>query len=294
MEKDKKYKRIGWATTAVVQLAMLILFYFLIAWKEPFPPIPTYGIELNFGFQETGAGDDTPQSSQVEPIEQEEAVDPLNEVSEEEVATPEEISSEAVEEQISETPEFEDIQTPDVIEATKAVEEPVKTPKKVIETPKEPAKEPIKKAVEPVKEPVPVQEALMPSNNSNAENKEASQGDAAIPKGDQGKEEGTIDGRAIYGSQGNSEGASLQLAGWTWGEPPKPNDKSLESGEIIYKITIDKDGYLTKIDLDKSTISPDIERVYRQSIDRLTFYKTDDNKPAANSTGYVKFIIKTK
>lgn len=295
MEKDKKYKRIGWITTVTVQLLMLLLFYFLIAWKEPFPPIPTYGIELNFGFTEAGSGE--------EPIEEIEQTQPLESETEEITEEPNEIQDEVVE-QVDEVVEevitpieeaepiveevFVDQTSPVVINETPAEKKPeikMEEPNKVEE-----AKPVETKKEDPVVAPVN-QEALMPTTDNGT--KTSSQGTTGTT-GDEGKEEGTLDGRALYGSQGSSDGASLELSGWTWDSKPEPNDNSSETGEIVYKITVDSKGELEKIELIFFTVSQNILPIYYQSVQRLSFNKTNDYKPASKSTGIVKFIIKNK
>lgn len=293
MEKEKKYKRIGWLTSFLVQVSMLLLFYFLVAWKEPFPPIPTYGIELNFGFEQSGRGEEAQQpASETElPAETEPIEEPVEEVIpepvEESVVEPEADHEEA----IVDEPDFEEVESPDVIPEQSSEE--VET-EQIVETIPE-VEEEIKEEpeVETQNESEEIEtEALMPSNNEKGTENQ-SQGESE-PGGDEGKEEGTIDGRAIYGSQGNSEGASLQMAGWSWDFKPEPDDKSFEAGKIVYKIIIDADGYLSRIDIVSSTVSPDVERVYRQSVERLSFSKTNEYKSAPTSTGYVTFIIRTK
>ncbi len=276
MEKDKKYRRIGWWTAILTQVVMLILFYFLIAWKEPFPPIPSYGIELSFGIDRTGQGEEAPASLEPEEVieeseTQEEPVDEPEEVVE--AAEPaEEVveETEVPEEPITETP------SPDVVE--KKIEEPKPEPVKT----EEPAKE-VKK------------EEQKPANNPTvSETPSPSQGNTNEP-GDEGKKEGKLDDRALYGNQGGgSNGASLQMTGWVWDFKPSPNDKSDETGKIVYKITIDDEGYITKIELQSSTVSPEIQRLYRQSVERLSFSKTSEYKPAPTSTGTITFLIQTK
>ena len=114
----------------------------------------------------------------------------------------------------------------------------------------------------------------------------------------EGEEEKEIDQRAIYGSQGtntgDSEGANLALAGWVWDFKPKPDDQSDESGKIVYKIVVDQDGYLVKIETVTSTVSPSVERKYRSAVEKLTFSKTADYKTAPVSTGTITFIIKSR
>ncbi len=107
--------------------------------------------------------------------------------------------------------------------------------------------------------------------------------------------ESSIDDGTIYGRQrGGSNGASLQMAGWVWDFKPNPNDKSDESGKIVYMITIDDEGYIQNIKLQSSTVSRSVERVYRQSVERLSFSKTGDYKPRPTSTGTITFLIHAK
>lgn len=275
LDKDKKYRRIGWWTAILTQVVMLILFYFLIAWKEPFPPIPSYGIELSFGLDQTGQGEVAPATPQ--PREVIEESEPQEETAEAE-ETSEPATEEVVEEAEVPTEPVTQTPSPDVVE--KKVEEP------------KPKPEPVK-TVEPAKE-VKKEEQKPASTPTVSEKPSPSQGNTNEP-GDQGKKDGKVDDRALYGSQGSGgNGASLQMTGWVWDFKPNPNDKSDETGKIVYKITIDDEGYITKIDLVSSTVSPEIQRLYRQSVERLSFSKTSEYKPAPESTGTITFIIQTK
>jgi len=110
----------------------------------------------------------------------------------------------------------------------------------------------------------------------------------------QGEPEAEIDERALYGSVSGQDGASLQMSGWIWDFEPTPQDNSQESGKIVYKVTIDDEGYIIKIVPQTSTVSPSVEKYYRQAVERLTFSKTSSYKPAPTSSGTITFIIKTK
>lgn len=55
-QEEKNRKRKAWITSGGIQVALLLLFYFLVAWQAPNPPNPEFGIELNFGLVETGSG----------------------------------------------------------------------------------------------------------------------------------------------------------------------------------------------------------------------------------------------
>ncbi len=275
MEKDKKYRRIGFLTAIVTNVVLLVLFYFLIAWKEPFPPIPSYGIELSFGNMQTGQGEQAPSTP--EPTEVTEEIEPV-ETPDEAEETPTETTQEVTEE--AEVPEdpITEAPSPDVVE------------KKVEEAPK---LEPVKK-VEQTPREVKKEEPKPSNAPTTSETPSPSQGQTNQP-GDEGKPEGKLDDRAIYGSQGGgSNGASLQMAGWVWDFKPNPDDKSSETGKIVYKITVDDEGYIQGIVLQSSTVSPSVERIYRQSVERLSFSKTGDYKPAPTSSGTITFLIQTK
>ncbi|MEO9484643.1 MAG: hypothetical protein ABJG47_14390 [Ekhidna sp.] len=260
-KKEEQNKRIGWLTSVIVQLVLLILFYFIIAWREPFPPIPEYGIELGFT---TSAG--APATSS--PSEQAPATEEVTQEQEEQ--TESEVVQEVVEaeENIQEEATVSEVDSPIKVEEAKPEES-------------EPAEE---------EQEVDSRAVMTPSETNSEESSEnPSEGE---------EEEKEVDERAIYGSQGNNtgdaEGANLALAGWVWDFKPKPDDQSDQSGKIVYKIVVDQDGYLVKIETVTSTVSPSVERKYRQAVEKLTFSKTADYKAAAVSTGTVTFIIKSK
>lgn len=291
-QKEKKYRRIGWISSIVTQVVLLILFYFLVAWREPFPPIPSYGIELSFGVEETGRGDVPVSNPEPETEENEVAEEvteePVEEVSPEEVLPEEETVEETSEAEAAETVEtpVTEIPSPDV---TDTETEQVKTEAPVKDK-EEPRKErPVEKAEE---SSALNPSATMPTADESSEVNETK--GTTETEGSEGKEDGTIDGRALMGEQGSSNGASLSLAGWGWVSPPDPKDESDESGKIVYKIKVDDEGYLIGIELLTSTVSPVVERYYRQSVEKLEFYKTSSQQSAPVSTGTITFIIRAK
>ena len=285
MSEEKKNQRTALIVSSVFHVGLLILFFFLIAWKKPDPPLPEYGIELNFGLDDTGSGE-APQPEPTKVIEEE----PIEEVPEEQPV-----------EQVTETPPVEEVPEPieEVTEPVEEVEEPVEeviTETQEAESPvvveeKAPAKQ--VEVVEKVKEPVPKpkQESLYPGSAK----KSANQGDDAEKVGDKGKEDGKIDERAIYGAKGSADGASLQMAGWNWDNLPRPNDPSNENGRIVFQITIDDQGEIIGVKTLEKTVSPAIERLYREAVADLTFSRTStDIRPAATSIGKITFIIRAK
>ena len=71
--------------------------------------------------------------------------------------------------------------------------------------------------------------------------------------------------------------------------------------EVIVKavegdvVTIDDEGYIVESPIPiVSTVSPSVEKYYRQAVERLTFSKTSAYKTAPTSTGTITFVIKSK
>jgi len=267
--EEKKDRRIAAIVSFGVNAGLFLLFFFLLAWQAPDPPLPEYGIELDFGLDNTGAGETTrPEPTPV--VEEEPIEEVTKEVEVEEVEAVEETPPEEVQESVEQVEQVAPIEdSPDV------VEEVTETTEEVIEEPEE-----------PVKEPVPG--SLYPSKNTN-------QGNSEDPVGNQGKEDGKVDDRALYGAQGPKDGASLQMAGWNWDYIPRPQDDSSESGRITFQITIDGRGEIISIRTLEKTVSPAVERIYREAVEELTFSRTGNNaRSATTSTGKISFIIRSK
>jgi len=114
-------------------------------------------------------------------------------------------------------------------------------------------------------------------------------------EGDKGDEKGSIDSRALYGSQGGGGGPHLELSGWMWDFTPNPRDTSNENGKIVFEIKIDDRGEIISVRTIEKTVSPEIERIYRQEVESLTFSPISSNtRPAPVSTGKITFIIRSK
>lgn len=278
--EEKKTKKRALFIAVGSHVALLILFFFLLAWKEPYPPKPEYGIELNFGMDQVGAGTVQPETP---PATQQEEVEEVQE----EITETEEVVAEEI---IEESQPVEEVQ--EEIE-TQPLESPVKEEKKVEEPKPKPKKPVTEKPKETETAPKEVKKDNQQDQTSTA--KDSNQGDNPNTTGDKGDSQGSLDSRALYGSQGGGDGASLDLAGWMWDFTPKPNDTSSESGRIVFQIKIDDQGEIISVRTLEKTVSPTVEKVYRQAVERLTFSKKADNAiPAPISTGTITFIIKSK
>jgi hypothetical protein len=125
---------------------------------------------------------------------------------------------------------------------------------------------------------------------------ESNRGDDKNEQGTKGKEEGTIDARGLYGSQGGGGGGtSLNMSGWQWDFLPKPKDNTSESGKIVFEIKIDDRGQIIYIRTLEKSVSPAVEKIYKSEVEKLTFSKTSGNtRPAPISTGTITFILRAR
>lgn len=268
-EKEKKdFKHRALMVAAGLHLFLLILFFFIMAWRAPDPPKPNYGIELNFGLEQAGSGD-------VQPLEQP-SPQPQEQPQPEE-STPQPVEDNQEVQEVTETTPQESVTQPDEgLVSEKPVEPQPKEVQKPVEKPKQKSK------------PEVDQRSLFPGGNQ-------SQGDQENASGDQGSREGSVDAQALYGSQGGGGGgASLNMAGWSWDQVPKPQDTSSETGRIVFQIKIDDQGYVVSVKTIESTVSPAIERIYLDEVRKTTFSKTDNASVPPFSTGTITFVLKAR
>ena len=105
-----------------------------------------------------------------------------------------------------------------------------------------------------------------------------------------------IDERALFNkntsSSSGSKGSSLEMQGWVWDIEPNPIDNSRESGKIVFEIIVDYYGEIIGLKTIETTLSPNIEKIYKEEIYKLTFSPTNNNNPAELSKGKITFLIK--
>lgn len=284
-EQEKKNQRIALFTTIGIHGVLFLLFFFMVAWRAPNPPLPEYGIELNFGMDDQGSGAVQPR----EPVGSEGTQEEEPDQPEEQEIVPETtppVETEPVEQEI-----------------TSKVESPVKVEEKKVE-PK--PKKPVEKKPEPKKEevvkPVVDQNATYKpaspkaeSNNTTTDGKagaKGSQGDDRSKSGDKGSPEGSLDANAQYGKQGGGGGPRLDLAGWMWDSTPTVSVPNNESGRIVFEIKVDDNGDIVSIKTIERSVSIEAEQACRKEVERLSFTKTGANVPDI-STGKITFVIRS-
>ncbi len=297
-EEEKKNKRVAMITTAGITVGVFLLMLLVVAWRAPDPPLPEYGIELNFGMDVSGSGvvQYTQPAGQPD-VTPEDIIEETSEPTEAEPAEEVPVVEEALPEQAEPARE----QIVSKVESPVAVKE---EPKTAVTPAEKPAEKPVEKkpAPEPVKEtPKPTPKAVYTpgaEKNDAASNKQGearSQGDDVNKAGDKGSPEGQVDAKALYGkSGGGAGGSSLDLAGWQWDSRPAPSIPDDELGGVVrFEIKVDDRGEILSIRTLERSVSPESEQICRKAIEKLTFSKTGANVPAV-STGTITFVIRSR
>lgn len=288
--QKNKDKQIGWLVSFSVHALILVLFFFIMAWQAPDPPLPEYGIELNFGLEQAGSGFEQPTVTPTPPtIEDEgEPEEQIEEVQEQIIEEPQE----SVPEEETAAEELPDSRQEDSPVETQPTEEP---------TPADPVKKEIDEEGQPGSEPVKQETVVEPKVAKKVANPKtlypgaSSQGSKEKEAGDAGDPEGSVDSRALLGKSGGGGGPSLDLAGWRWDNTPNPNDNSKENGRIVFIIKVDDNGEVFSVITRERTVSATVEQLYRREVEKLTFSPISGNTIIAPiSTGKITFIIRSK
>ncbi|MBS1556005.1 MAG: cell envelope integrity protein TolA [Bacteroidetes bacterium] len=277
---EKKNKRIAAVTSIGIHSALLILFLFLMAWRQPNPPdkykLP--GVEINLGFVDEGSGE-------VQPNEQPGTENPVpEEQTEQTIPQPEEkVEEQQPEEQVVSKEESHVV---------------------VKEQKKEPVKEkPIEKPVDSKpKETKPIEEKktepTKPAESKQGKNV-PSQGDDKGKTGDKGNPDGKPDAKALYpepGGGGGGDGAKLEMDGWVWAtQPEKPtNLPDNEPGIVEFEIECDANGDIFRIVPKKKGLSPTAENLLKLAIQKGSLLRKSNTPAPPRSKGTVVFVLKTQ
>jgi len=105
-----------------------------------------------------------------------------------------------------------------------------------------------------------------------------------------------LDERGLYKAyEGAQTGITLELPGWTWDTVPQPQDDTEENGTIVFEITIDDLGEVIAVKTLDKTISPLVEKIYKDALIKLTFSKTAERSAyAPTTTGKITFILRAQ
>jgi len=303
--EDRQRIAISWALSIGITIAMLGLFFF-IRLNGSLPksePLELF-VEVNYGTSKVGKGDiqtfNKPNDSKVAENMRADA-DEVKKVKS--ISTP------------KPTPP-----TPPKIESTKptktVAEKPAITSKE--ESPVEaPEKTDIKKSsgsatssapvVKPAPEKAVNKDALFTKSSgsksgSNGTNGTKSgiggnnNGDDADGVGDKGSKTGSLFAKTYKGegSGGNGSGTSLNLSGWGMNGRPVVDDNSDATGDITFKITVDKNGRVKNIVQQNSTVTDyAVINKYKNAVRSIVFVPKSSNVPD-ESTGTITFKIRSR
>ncbi|MFC2116781.1 TonB family protein [Bacteroidota bacterium] len=200
-------------------LSFLIFFGFMV----PDPPPDEEGILINFGTDETGAGDQEPMFSEIPEV----ATPPPQEAS-----TPTESTEEIISQDFEEAP---------VVEAQEEI-----TQEEIIETPVE---EVIADAEEtpppPEEEPPVVNERALYKGRANTDETTGSEG-ITQGEGNQGSITGSPDSdNYSEGLSSGSGGIDFSLTGRNPVSLPKPEYNVQEEGKVVVKIRVNREGIVS-------------------------------------------------
>jgi len=266
--------------------ALALLFFFLVAWREPNPPLGLPGIEIQMGFSAEGSGEVQP----LEPTGNDgtESEAPNNDQPEE--ATPE---SEPVPDDVKpvDPQPVSKEESPVVVKEKEEVKTP--TPEKPVDKKTEPKKEPEKPKVNDATVYKPKSESSNTSDKAKA-GKPGNEGDDTGKTGDKGQPDGDPNG-AYNGPKGpGGGGVSMSgFNGFTWPKVPTPALPDDANGVYEFLVKVDADGNVTSVKPLQRGLSLEAERRFKQVIERLEFTPKGVNLPE-ESEGKIVFRVVSK
>lgn len=250
---EEKDRRIAILVAGIVHIALLLIFLFVQAFSIPDPPPGEQYVEISmadYGSSITGSGDT-------------------------ETETPSPQEEEVVEEEVSEAPE-EEVVVPDRVETQS--ESAISAPTSDEESEEE----------EEVEEEPKVTDALNQAlENMNSQGGGGGDGDDE-DTGNEGNEEGNIDGQGVVGGDDGVEGELGDRA--LYG---KPSLKPQEEGKVVLNVYVDRNGQITRFtrNYDESNTTSDyLFRLAEEAIKDLNFQSKQSAPPTQK--GKITFNFK--
>ncbi len=283
---ETRNRRIGLFTSLGIHAALFIILFFMMAWRAPNPPLPEYGIELNFGLDNQGSGD----------------IQPDKPVGNDNEQKSDEVSEQSSEVNPSETNPNEKDPEPDksIDPSISKLESPVKVKeeKKVVKIKKKEKTEDSNPNETVVSESKKDDKKENTTTNNSKQGTTGNQGDDSNKTGDKGNPDGKLDSKALYGTPGGGgggDGFGLSMSGWAWADAPKvPDLPDNENGKIIFEIECDETGEIVGITTIDRGLSPRAEQILKDEIRKNSLVRTSGGRAPERSKGRIVFILKTK
>jgi len=267
---ERRNQSIGWAVSVGFHTLIFLLLIFSMAWHTPVEEPEDYGIEVNFGLDDKGYGENqTMNPAGEEPSPQQSQATPTPTEAQEsqespETSEPEKVitgNDESVTVSAQPSPVQKSTHAPDVV-----------TPPS----------------------PKPSSQSLFPGEASNASN---NNGDKKGTVGDMGVKNGNPDARSNYSGtvgNGNNRNSSLDMTGWKWDSRPSVNDQSDEEGRIVFQIKVDEDGNIVSVNVLEKNVSAALVKKYQKEVESLSFSRTSGGNNGEGASGKITFIITSK
>ena len=302
--EDRQRIAVSWALSVGITAAMLGLFFF-IRLNSSVPkvePLELF-VEVNYGTSKVGKGDiqtfNKPNDSKVAENMKADA-DEVKKVKS--VATPKptpptppKVESEKPTKTVAERPVI-----------TSKAESPVEAPEKT-ETKKSTGSA---TSSAPVTKPTPEKavnkDALFTKSSGSKSGSNGTNGtktgvggnnngDDADGVGDKGSKSGSLFAKTYKGEgSGGGTNVGLSLSGWGMSRKPVVDDNSDVTGDITFKITVDKNGRVKSIITQNTTVTDyAVVNKYKSAVRDLTFVPKSSNVPD-ESTGTITFKIRSQ
>jgi len=286
MQVQNKDRIIASTATVALHAALLLLLLFSLL-RTPNPPLGAgSGVVLNLGYVDEGTGEvQTYNDANDSPLNQE--------------AKPQDVTNT---EQNPTEPQPEDPQNPDENWLTSEEETGVTAKQNNQTTDNQNFKTSDSKATDKKNTATAKVEDKAVSGKTGTETTGGNNnGDKQGKVGDQGNPQGELNAKALYGNPGTggngaggSGGASLDMAGWKMDFKIR-TDESSENGRLRFKIVVDEEGEVIKIETLEKSVSTAVENYYKRQVENGSFVKDKNNaRTAQNSTGFLTIIIRSK
>lgn len=293
-QQEADYRKYGLLGTVVFHALLLLLLIFAI-FRGPNPPLESggTGVDLQYGIigdegfgdvQTTAPANDSKNTEDSRPA----AAQPQP------AAQPQVAAAEKVEEVEEKVLTSDDEESPVVIKSSEKPVVKVEKPKEEVKPQPKPA------SVYAGKSKTESGTGGAGTSNTPAGN---NTGDKPGKVGDMGAPNGSMTGKVYTGNPGaggpgpggSGGGAQLNMAGWRYDVSPKKDPYENESGRIVFRITIDANGEIESVNRIESTVSPQVEKWYRDQIYKTSFSRTS-SKTAQDqgASGTITIIIRSR
>jgi len=135
------------------------------------------------------------------------------------------------------------------------------------------------------------------TGGNKGESTNGQKGDDKDKEGNKGSTTGTVNNNALYNGKGGAgNDPNLKLSGWTWLKHPTVKDQSDARGKIVFKIYVNDDGIIQRLQRISSTVGASIVAKYAAQIKATARFKLlDPNKePQPITVGTLVINIKSQ